>query len=394
MRIAYFSDNFYPEISGISDSIITTGTELASRGHEVCFISPYYPARDYKASRDKTRDALTIKRIPSIPLPNSPTGQSRIAIPIGESLGFLRRFKPDVLHTQSPYGTGLEALIAKKFLKVPLIGTNHTPLEEFIQYAPGGRLYKGPALKYETWYYNHCSFVTAPYQGLVDNMRTKGLTAPGRGVANPVPFPSSVKSDSQRTACKMAFDIPGHMVLVSGRLAPEKHVDVVLRAFKKVLQQVPDATLVITGNGSHEMLLKEEARRLGIEERVRFAGFVKPQQLDDFYCTADVYTIMSTAETQSLSLMQAFATGVPAVSVRSRGLVDYTPPDAGFLVDIGDEDALAARLSEILKDPELRERMGAAGAEFVKTLTPAKVADEWEKIYEDAISRAAARSSS
>lgn len=394
MRIAYFSDNFYPEISGISDSIITTGMELISRGHEVCYVAPYYPAHDYKASRDPARDTLAIKRIPSIPLPNSPTGQSRIAIPIGESLSFLRRFKPDILHTQSPYGVGLEALLAKKFLKIPLVGTNHTPLEEFIHYVPGGRLYTKPALRYETWYYNHCSFVSAPYQGLIDEMRTHGFTAAGRGVANPVPFPGSVKSDSQRIACKAAFDIQGHMVLVSGRLAPEKHVGVVLRAFKQVLAHVPDSTLVITGHGSHEMLLKEEAHRLGIESHVRFAGFVKPHQLEDFYCTADVYTIMSTAETQSLSLMQAFANGVPAVSARSRGLVDYTPPTAGFLVEPGDDAALADRLIEVLQNPELRDRMGSAGAAFVKTLTPAHVADLWLDIYEEAISRAAARSSS
>lgn len=394
MRIAFFSDNFYPEISGISDSIITTGKELTARGHEVCYVAPYYPARDYKASRDPARDALAIKRIPSIPLPNSPTGQSRIALPIGESLGFLRRFKPDILHTQSPYGVGLEALLAKKILKVPLVGTNHTPLEEFIHYVPGGRLYKGPALKYETWYYNHCSFISAPYQGLIDEMRTHGLTAPGHGVANPVPFPGSIKSDSQRIACKAAFDIPGHMVLVSGRLAPEKHVDVVLRAFTRVLKKVPDSTLVITGHGSHEMLLKEEAHRLGIEARVRFAGFVKPSQLDDFYCTADVYTIMSTAETQSLSLMQGFANGVPAVSARSRGLIDYTPPTAGFLVDAGDDEALAERLVELLQNSELRDSMGSAGAEFVKTLTPTRIAERWLAIYSETISRAAARSSS
>ena len=51
MRIAMFTDNFYPELSGISDSIMTTGYELARRGHEVAYYAPRYSTQDYEAMR-------------------------------------------------------------------------------------------------------------------------------------------------------------------------------------------------------------------------------------------------------------------------------------------------------------------------------------------------------
>ena len=382
MRIAYFSDNFYPEISGISDSIITTGEELRKRGHEIAYVSPWYPKKAYKASRDKARDALTIKRLPSLPFYNSPTGQSRTVVPFGASIPFLKRFKPDILHTQSPYGTGLEAVLASKMLNIPLVGTNHTPLEEFIHYVPAGKLIEPLALAYETWYYNRCRFVSAPYQGLIDNMRARGLKSDGRGQANPVPFSASVKTEEEKKQCKLDLNVPGILVLVSGRLAPEKKVDVVLRAFANVLQTHPTATLAITGHGSNEQLLKNLARELGIEERVRFLGFVKPEKLDELYCTAEVYVIMSTAETQSLSLMQGFANGVPAVAARSRGLVTFAPEACAFQVEPGNVEELRTRLVELIDNDELRIRMGRAGAEFVKILTPAHIADDWEKIYD------------
>jgi 1,2-diacylglycerol 3-alpha-glucosyltransferase len=330
-------------------------------------------------------EKLLIKRLPSIPLPNSPTGQSRIVFPVGASIPFLLKFKPDIIHTQSPYGTGLEAVLASKVLRVPLVGTNHTPIEEFVHYAPGGRYYEGLARKYDAWYYNRCTFVTAPYQGLIDNMRTQGFKRAGRGQPNPVPFTASTKTDEQRQWCKVRHDVKGKLVLVSGRLAPEKQVDVVLRAFKLVLTSVPDATLVITGRGSNEQLLKELAKTLEIEKHVRFAGFVQPEHLDDLYCTADIYVVMSTAETQSLSLMQAFASGVPAVAAKARGLIDYCAPGAGFLVEPGDEEMLSYRIIELLTDEALRQKMGSVGVEFVKKFTTEKIAEDWEKIYQDAL---------
>lgn len=380
MRIAYFSDNFYPEISGISDSVITTGEELRKHGHGVVYVSPWYPQAAYTASRDPLRDALPIKRIPSLPFPNSPTGQSRNALPLGASIRFLKRFKPDILHTQSPYGTGLEAVIASKLLGVPLIGTNHTPLEEFLHYLPGGTLIEPLALRYESWYYNRCRFVSAPYQGLIDVMRTRGFKREGRGQANPVPFSASPKSEEQKRVCKVELSIPGPMLLSSGRLAPEKNVDVVLRAFALVLKKIPDATMVITGHGSAEENLRKLAGDLHLGNRVRFSGFVTPEKLEQLYCTAEVYVVMSTAETQSLSLMQGFANGVPAVVARSHGLIDFCPPECGFQVEPGDIVTLADKIQLLLTEP-LHQGMGRAGVEFVKKFSPAHMADAWEEIY-------------
>jgi glycosyltransferase involved in cell wall biosynthesis len=120
---------------------------------------------------------------------------------------------------------------------------------------------------------------------------------------------------------------------------------------------------------------------LGIGKQVRFVGFVPPEKLEQLYCTAEVYAIMSTAETQSLSLMQAFANGVPAVAAAARGLVDYCPPQCGYQVAPGDIEALAERLIELLQNKPLREQMGIAGVEFVKKFSPTHVAEEWEVIY-------------
>ncbi len=393
MRIAYFADNFYPEISGISDSIITTGEELRKRGHEVVYVAPRYgrkeyePAQRFDANKKPLHDPrgdLPVRRVPSLPFPNSPTSQSRIAVPLGFMLPFMRRFKPDIIHSQAPHGVGLEALYTSRALGVPLIGTEHTPIEEFFHYSPAVSKTFGAAwLRWEVWYYNRCDFVTTPYQGLIEEMRGRGLRSRARVQANPVPFESMLSSAPQKEAAKKGNGFTGSVLLCSGRLAPEKKVDDIIKALPSVLKQFPNATLVVTGHGSAEAALKALTKKLGIENNVRFVGFVSNTQLETLYRAADIYLIMSTAETQSLSLMEAFASGIPAISARARGLIDYTPPECGFLIEPGDDKGLSEKILLLLSDNALRERMGSAGTQFVKKFTPQTIAEDWERIYQE-----------
>ncbi len=389
MRIAYFSDNFYPELSGITDTIITTGKELKSHGHEICYVGPYYSPKDYGVAQrqypaDKTHDTIDgmpIVRLPSVSLPASPTGQSRFAFPTGASFPFLDSFKPDIIHTQSPYGAGWEALRAAKRYKVPLVGTNHTAVEDFF---PLPSLIRA----YDAWYYNHCDFVTAPYAKLIERMREKGFTKPGRAVANPAELAAFAPATaSERAEHKRAMGLTGPVVLYAGRLGVEKRVDVLIRALALLMKDFPTITLIVTGHGAAEESLKTLAQKLGVGRHIKFTGFLSRATLPHAYKTADVFAMMSTSDSQSIALMQAYSGGIPAVCARARGLPDYTPSEAGFLVEPGDHKALAEKIKLLLNDPGLRGRMGAAATEFAKKFSPEKIAAEWEQMYRQVIGR-------
>lgn len=389
MRIAYFSDNFYPELSGITDTIITTGKELRARGHKIAYVAPYYSPKDYAVAKrqhpltkkDDTIDGMPIVRLPSMPLLTSPTGQSRFAFPTGASFAFLDKFKPDIIHTQSPYGVGWEALRAAKRLRVPLVGTNHTAVEDFF---PLPFLVRA----YDAWYYNHCQMVTAPYATLIERMRQKGFKKPGRAVPNPAELAAfKPPANSERAEHKRVFGLTGPVVLYAGRLGVEKRVDVIVRAVALLAKDFPTLTLLVTGHGAAEPALRTLAQKLGIGRRVQFAGFLPRAALPGAYKAADIFAMMSTSDSQSIALMQAYSTGLPAVCARARGLPDYTPEDCGFLVEPGDHAALAAKIKLLLDDAQLRERMGRAAEVFAAQFSPAAVAVQWEKIYSAAIQR-------
>ncbi len=140
MRIAIFSDNFYPEISGISDSVISLARELAKRGHFINFYVPKYSLEDYKkvsAPETEPDFGLNIKivRFSSFRFGGS-TGQGRLVIPNFWRWREVKKFRPDLIHTQLFFGVGLEALVASRKIKVPLVGTNHTAIKEFLRYSP------------------------------------------------------------------------------------------------------------------------------------------------------------------------------------------------------------------------------------------------------------------
>ncbi len=243
MRIAFFSDNFYPELSGIVDSILITGSQLVKHGHEVVYVGPHYLPKHYAmVGRQCTEEnghehceGLPVVRLPSLPAPMSPTGQSRIALPTGASFAYLEKFKPDILHTQSPYGCGIEALrVAKKF-NVPLVGTNHTPIEAFFPMAP--MLMR----RYDAWYYNHCAFITAPFAKLIENMRAVGFHQPGKALPNPVVHTLfNPPTPEEKKTLREKFGFEGPVVLYAGRNSGEKHHDDVLHAIvAEYLQRVP-----------------------------------------------------------------------------------------------------------------------------------------------------------
>lgn len=387
----FFSDIFFPEISGISDSIIATGHELRRRGHEICYIVPEYSKKDYlllnselaeKCAIGDHRRTLPIHRLPSLSFPGSPTGQWRFSVPHGASLRRLRKFDPDIIHTQTPFGTGFEALLASQVFQAPLIGTNHTPIEQFVRYVPflDDKLAK-IAGRFSARYYNHCIYLTAPNNKLIDDMRRMKFARPAQPLPNPVLIDAfKAPSAQEKSETKKSLGLSGPLIIYAGRLAAEKHVDVILRAVARLPPKAP-ITLIITGHGKAENGLRALARELNLGEHVQFTGFVSSDRLVKLYRAADIFVMMSTAESQSLALMQGFASGLPAVVARAQGLTEHTSADCSFPIEPGDENALSNRLKQLLDDENLRAQMGAAGAKFAQRYAPEIIAEKWEQIY-------------
>jgi glycosyltransferase involved in cell wall biosynthesis len=399
MRIAIFSDNFYPELSGISDSVISLARTLAARGHHIHFYVPSYAKKNYAVLNVPFCELdlgpnIQVHRLFSIPFPMG-TEQGRAVIPLGMHHQEIVAFDPEIIHTQMFFGVGLEATLASWRLKKPLVGTQHTAVKEFLRYSPIKAKWFGDLfLDYVNWYYEHCDMVTAPSQCVFDEMRALGFKQDHTQViSNPVDIKvfhpaadAAGAAGSNASALKKKFGFTGATIIHAGRLSIERHPEVLIKALPLIKKAVPDAMLAFAGKGTMEPELHALARALRVEDSVKFLGFVDHATLNDVYNAADIFGITSTDDTQSLVMMQAMAAGLPVIGVNARGLPEYINAKNGYVVEPNNEGAVAEKAIYLFQNPAIAKKLGAGARAYAENFSEAHIAEKWEEIYEKTIS--------
>lgn len=169
---------------------------------------------------------------------------------------------------------------------------------------------------------------------------------------------------------------PGHILFV-GRLVAQKGIDVLLDAMATVVSSVPTGRLTIVGGGELEGTLRAQADRLKLGDSVRWIGVT--DDLAMLWRTAQVFVLPSRYEGTPNALLEAMAWGLPcAVTTGVGGALDLVEDRrSALVVPIGDVEALADAIVELLRDQALADRVGNAAKEAVEDLTPAVVARRW-----------------
>jgi D-inositol-3-phosphate glycosyltransferase len=183
------------------------------------------------------------------------------------------------------------------------------------------------------------------------------------------------------------------VVLFVGRIQSLKRLDLAVEALP--LLERSDTTLVVVGGpsgaaGAAELARIESiAQRLGVMERIRFVDPQPHHLLSTYYRAADVCVVPSRSESFGLVALEASACGVPVVASDVGGLrtlVDHG--ETGYLVDGADPAMYAAHIDRLLGDPELAQRLGAAGADRAWQYTWSTTAARLRRIYADLTVRA------
>jgi phosphatidylinositol alpha-1,6-mannosyltransferase len=157
------------------------------------------------------------------------------------------------------------------------------------------------------------------------------------------------------------------VLLSVGRLAPKKGFPLVLQAVAKAARQCERLRYLIAGDGPERPQLERMVHDLGITEAVTFLGDVPQEKLAELYNLCDVFVLANReaegdVETFGMVFLEASAVGKPVVGGRSGGTAEAVLDGVtGFLVDPKDPEELAGALCSLIRDPELRQRMGSAG---------------------------------
>jgi glycosyltransferase involved in cell wall biosynthesis len=407
MKIAIFTDTYPPEINGVSICVNLLANELSKNNKVIVF------APEYDGGNKEGNGTYKVVRVRSVPLPVYNT--IRFSLPnIVELYRALKKFDPDIVHFHTPGPLGIASIILSKSLKVPLVTTYHMMYNELLFYvSPVKRLKKLVQEKISlnsstsvkkikklslvwkkiwktkrkkesrvekiTWraiveFHSLCDAIIIPSPSVKEVLDKKGLKGKTINIYNGVDI-------GQRFPAKKDYSTHNNIVFV-GRLAEEKKIDVLIKAFGHAKRQLPKLKLTIAGDGPVMESLKHLAKKLNVEGDVKFLGMVSQQKLSNIYQYADIFAITSTAENQALVVLEAMASGLPIVGVKKHGLVDVIENSKnGYLVKPGDTKSFARQLVELIKDQKLRERMGQNSRQIAEDYDILKTTDDTLDLY-------------
>ncbi len=348
MRIGMMADLYKPHISGVTNYIALNKRYLEQIGHEV-YVFTFGEHQD---------DEPRVIRTPGLPIREQGIyfnlRYSRAAKALLQTM--------DVVHVHHPFISGQLALYYCRPLHIPIVFTNHTRYDLYAQtYLPlvPAEISTAILQTYLPFFCESVDLVISPSAGMANVLRQLGVTAPIEVIPNGVEL-ERYRQPEPYARAEFGFSDKDILIIYIGRLAPEKNLPFLLRAFAGVAEAVENAHLLLVGGGPEEEALKDLAQQAGLSQRVHFTGPQPYETLPHYLAMCDLFATASVTEVHPLSVIEAMATGLPVAGLKSVGVGDTVRHgETGLLADPS-EVAFAAMLTRLCLDSDLRRRMGAA----------------------------------
>ncbi|GAP02487.1 glycosyltransferase [Fructobacillus pseudoficulneus] len=362
MKIGLFTDTYFPQVSGVATSIQTLKNALEEQGHDVYIFTTTDP------KVDKHQPEEQIYRFSSLPYFGFKDRRLTFRGLI-QAVEIARDLKLDIIHTQTEFSLGLMGKYVARRLKIPVIHTYHTQYEDYTHYVAKGMLIKPGAVSHLVKaYLKGMEGLIAPSERVKDSLISYGVDLPMPIIPTGVAIRKSSSHRNLRQEYGLAADEP--VILSLGRLAFEKNVALTISAFSELLQTLPNAKLLIAGDGPAKKSLQEQVEDLELQDSIIFTGMINHDQVGDYYRMANVFVSSSDSETQGLTFIEALAADRPFVAVRSPYLEEIVTDKAiGTLIDDYDEFLTAVLYYLQHQNTEQDEEKRAAAVKNVDATT-------------------------
>ncbi|OGZ33913.1 MAG: hypothetical protein A2174_03450 [Candidatus Portnoybacteria bacterium RBG_13_41_18] len=365
MKIAYFIGTLKKE-DGVTRVLLALIDEAQKKGIESMIITGW--------AEDVSISPVPVIQVPSVVFPLYK--EYRLSLP--GIRGFSKKldeFKPDIIHIHSPDTIAWAALKYAKKRRVPILATYHTDFGRYLAF------YHVAFLKRPVWsllkrLYKQMRFVTTPSDVITQELANHGIpsvqTIPwGVEFAR---FNTSFRSDEWRNQILKGQN--KDILLYVSRLTWEKDLRTLAGAYKLLKSKRDDFVMVVGGDGPARKELKF------LMPGAVFLGRLGGLELSQSYASSDIFVFPSTTETFGNVTIEAMASGlVPVVADAGGSKSLVKNGETGFLARPKDPQDTFDKVSILLDDPQLRERMRNAGLDFVKNFTWEKVFDGFLQIY-------------
>lgn len=371
MRLALFTDTYYPETNGVSKTLQLLVKYLKKKGNQIKIVAPAYD------HLEPSEDCWLVRSSSFFLYPSC-----QIAYPNRSEIeSVMDSFCPDIIHVATPAGIGLSGRKYALIKGIPLIGSYHTNFDQYLTYY-GFDLLEPLYWMYLKWFHSGCDINFCPSESTLKVLRRNGfknLEIWTRGVDQDVFHPHFYSQELRE-----AWGAKEKIVLLSvGRLAREKNIQLLFRAYGMMSEEIrKKLKMVIVGQGPEMEPLKDIA-----PEGTVFTGMLSGTDLSAAYASADIFTFTSHSETFGNVLLEAMASGVPVICPLAGGVLDILQEGKngiGFQPD--DPGSLADKIQKIVMHDAVRSRLSKGARNYALQQSWGNVFDNLTERYHDLIS--------
>lgn len=372
LKIVMFSETYIPQVNGVATSIHLFRKYLERRGHDVYVVAPVAPENDDKV--------LLVKGI-TFPMER----QHKLPIPSNRLINdFIYEIEPDVIHSHAPFTLGFAALRTQKKFGIPHVHTYHTLLVEYSHYIPKPITPPRDAIEeFSAWFCNQVDHVISPTSEIKAELQKYGVKSPITVLPTGIDVESFEKPDKFNVREKHGIPPDYKILLFVGRLAKEKNLGFILEIFKELYKKFHKIKLIIVGDGPMKPKIEEYIAEEDAGKNVILTGYIKRDNLIEYYKQSDLFVFASVTETQGLVVLESLAAGTPVVAVAKRGIKDVLMDGQGvLLVDEVDKYEFLGKVEKLLKNEDLLRNLSFIGKEYVRNYWSMEImAERLEKLY-------------
>jgi 1,2-diacylglycerol 3-alpha-glucosyltransferase len=357
MKIGMMVDLYKPHISGVTNHVELMKRFLELANHEV-FVFTF-------GDEDHPDDENNIIRTPGLPIKDTGLQFNLTYNKYARQL----LYNMDIVHVHHPFLSGTLALRYCRPRGIPIIFTNHTRYDLYAHaYLPLlPEVVSEAAMKtYLPPFCRACDMTISPSNGMAKVLQHFGVDSNISVVPNGVELERFFNPVTPIDRSKFDIGIDDIVLVYHGRIAIEKNLTLLLRAFNGVAEAYHNIHILIIGGGPELENIQSQATNLSTNRRIHFTGFVPYDLIPRYLAIGDAFVTASTSEVHPLSVIEAMASKLPVLGIISPGIEDtVTDGQTGFL-STNDLAAFTAKMVRMVTENKQRLLMGQNAREASK----------------------------
>lgn len=302
MKILITSDWYYPVVNGVVRSVLNLKSYLENNGHEVRILTLSNSTESYRKDNIYYIGSLGAGKI---------YPEARISATLrNKYIIELKKWKPDIVHSQCEFSTFMMAVKIAKKANCPLIHTYHTIYEDYTHYfSPSKKVGRKVISVFSKAIANRVDMMIAP------SMKTKKILESYNIEEEKISIiPTGIEMEEEildKDHCRKLHHIEkdSKVILYLGRIAEEKNIEELINYYQKL--NIDKLKFIIVGGGPYLDKLKLYTNKF--DKKIDFIGMVNSKEVNEYYSLADIFVSASQSETQGLTYYEALSNKIPAI---------------------------------------------------------------------------------